>query len=330
MQTSGSGCARASTRFAAPARPVVAPRPTTGVVSSVVTRAAKVIDGKQIAQDIWKEIAVEVSALKANTGVTPGLAVVLVGSRKDSETYVRSKKKGCAEVGFNSFSTDLPETVTEADLLKVVQDYNADPNVHGILVQLPLPKHINDQVILDAIDLEKDVDGFSPTNIGCLAMRGRDPYFVPCTPKGCIELIERMKVPISGKKCVVIGRSNIVGMPAALLLQRRDATVTIIHSKTPDAQKICAEADIVIAACGRAEMVTGDYIKEGATVIDVGINAVDDPTAKKGYKLVGDVNYAQASAKAAYITPVPGGVGPMTIAMLLQNTLESAKKASKK
>ena len=211
---------------------------------------------------------------------------------------------------------------------QVVAAYNADPRVHGILVQLPLPKHISEKRILDAISIEKDVDGFHPLNIGCLAMRGRDPLFVPCTPKGCIELLERMKVPISGKKACVIGRSNIVGMPAALLLQRRDATVTIVHSRTPDGAKVCAEADIVIAACGVAEMVKGDWIKPGAVVIDVGINAKDDPTAKKGYRLVGDVDFEAAGAKASLITPVPGGVGPMTIAMLLQNTLEGAKRAA--
>ncbi|MEW5301965.1 MAG: hypothetical protein WDW36_004788 [Sanguina aurantia] len=290
------------------------------------THVAQLIDGKKIAEDIRKEIAAEVVLLKASTGVTPGLAVVLVGSRKDSETYVRSKKKGCAEAGIESYGTDLPETATEEEVLKVVAAYNADPNVHGILVQLPLPKHISETRILDAISIEKDVDGFHPLNMGALAMRGREPLFVPCTPRGCIELLERMNIPIAGKKAAVIGRSNIVGMPAALLLQKRDATVTIIHSRTPDAMAVCADADIVIAACGKAEMVTGDWIKPGAVVIDVGINAVDDPTTKKGYRLVGDVNFAEASAKASYITPVPGGVGPMTIAILLKNTLDGAKR----
>lgn len=291
-----------------------------------VRASAQLIDGKQIAADIRKEIAEEVAQIKAATGKVPGLAVVLVGTRKDSETYVRNKKKSCAEVGFKSFGTDLAEDVSEEELLAVVKAYNDDPEVHGILVQLPLPKHINEQRILDAISHEKDVDGFHPVNIGCLAMRGREPLFVPCTPKGCIELLERTGVQIAGKKAAVIGRSNIVGMPAALLLQRRDATVTIIHSRTPNPEQICQEADIVIAACGKAEMVRGDWIKPGAAVIDVGINAVDDPTAKRGYRLVGDVHFAEAAEKASHITPVPGGVGPMTIAMLMKNTLEGAKR----
>mmetsp|Transcript_15525 Transcript_15525/g.33697 ORF Transcript_15525/g.33697 Transcript_15525/m.33697 type:complete len:335 (+) Transcript_15525:69-1073(+) len=299
------------------------------VLNAVASSKATIIDGKKVAEDIRQEIAAEVAELKAKHNLTPGLAVVLVGSRKDSETYVRSKKKGCAEVGFQSFGTDLPETASEEDVLKVVQGYNADPQVHGILVQLPLPKHINEKTILDAISIEKDVDGFHPQNIGCLAMRGRDPLFVPCTPKGCIELLERYKIPIAGKRAVVVGRSNIVGLPAALLLQNRDATVTMVHSRTPNAEKICAEADIVVAACGKAEMVQGSWIKPGAAVIDVGINAVNDPSSKKGYRLVGDVAYEEAAEKAAYITPVPGGVGPMTIAMLLRNTLEGAKHTLK-
>lgn len=288
---------------------------------------AELIDGKAIAATVRKEIAEEVAAMKEKTGKVPGLAVVLVGARKDSETYVRNKKKACEEVGIISFGTDLPDTVSEEELLKVVADYNADPAVHGILVQLPLPKHINETRILDAIDMDKDVDGFHPTNVGCLTMRGREPLYVACTPKGCIELLERTGVPIKGKKAVVIGRSNTVGMPAALLLQRRDATVTVVHSRTPHPEEYVRDADIVIAACGIAEFCKGEWIKEGAAVIDVGINAVDDASSKRGYKLVGDVEFEAAKEKAAYITPVPGGVGPMTIAMLLQNTIEGAKRA---
>lgn len=292
--------------------------------------AAQLIDGKLIAETLRKEIAEETKLLQSETGVTPGLAVVLVGARKDSQAYVSSKKKGCAEVGFASYGADLPEEASEDEVLKVVEAYNADPKVHGILVQLPLPKHINERRILDAISLEKDVDGFHPTNIGCLAMRGREPLFVPCTPMGCIELLERYKIPIAGKRAVVVGRSNIVGLPASLLLQNRDATVTVVHSRTPNAEKICAEADIVIAACGKAEMVTGAWIKPGAAVIDVGINAVDDLTAKKGYRLVGDVKFSEVSQIAGFISPVPGGVGPMTIAQLLKNTLEGAKHSINK
>lgn len=300
------------------ALPVAAAAPVAG--------AAKIIDGKQIAEDIRKEIAAEVAQLKQATGRVPGLAVVLVGTRKDSETYVRSKKKACAEVGFESFGADLPETATEEEVLSVVAGYNADPNVHGILVQLPLPKHINEQRVLDAIDIHKDVDGFHPQNIGSLAMRGRSPLFVSCTPKGCLELLKRSGVQLSGKTAVVVGRSNIVGLPVALLLQNEDATVTMVHSRTPDAADVVRRADVVIAACGRAEMVKGDWIKPGAAVIDVGINAVDDASAKRGYRLVGDVDFKGASERAGAITPVPGGVGPMTIAMLLQNTLEGAKR----
>lgn len=312
--------------------------------------SAEIIDGKATAATIRQELKKEVDELKEKYGKAPGLAVVLVGERKDSQTYVRNKKKACEEVGIVSYGTDLPETATEEEVLQVVASYNADPNVHGILVQLPLPKHMNEQKILDAISIEKDVDGFHPVNIGSLAMRGRDPKFIPCTPKGCIELLKRAGVTMSGKKAAVVGRSNIVGMPAALLLQREDATVTVIHSRTPNAREICSTADIVIAACGKAEMVEGSWIKEGAAVIDVGINAVDvrlhgsflaligrpcinfvvivqDANSKRGYRLVGDVNFNQASEKASYITPVPGGVGPMTIAMLLRNCVDGAKVA---
>jgi 5,10-methylene-tetrahydrofolate dehydrogenase/methenyl tetrahydrofolate cyclohydrolase len=288
---------------------------------------AELIDGKAIAQTIRQEIASEVQQLKEKYGKVPGLAVVLVGARKDSETYVRNKKKACDEVGIKSFGTDLPEDATEEEVLKVVQDYNANPEVHGILVQLPLPKHMNEQRVLDAISLEKDVDGFHPFNIGCLAMRGREAIYTSCTPKGCMALLDRSDVELKGKLACVVGRSNIVGTPAAMLLQNRDATVTIVHSRTPNAQEICSKADVVIAACGKPEMVTGDWIKQGAVVIDVGINAVDDPSAKRGYRLVGDVKFSEAAEKASKITPVPGGVGPMTIAMLVQNTLEGAKRA---
>lgn len=209
----------------------------------------------------------------------------------------------------------------------MVQQYNADPNVHGVLVQLPLPSHVNEERVLGAISLEKDVDGFHPINIGRLAMRGRDPLFVPCTPKGCIELLERSGVAISGKRAVVVGRSNIVGMPAAMLLQRRDATVTVVHSRTPHPEELIRQADIVIAAVGIAEFVKADWLKPGAAVIDVGINPVPDDTKKTGYRLVGDVQYGEALKVAGAITPVPGGVGPMTIAMLLSNTLEGAQRA---
>lgn len=289
--------------------------------------SAQIIDGKEIAATIRGEIKADVEAMQSKYGKVPGLAAVLVGSRKDSQTYVRMKKKACAEVGITSFGHDLPEDISQPELLKIVKDLNANPNVHGILVQLPLPDHIDDEEILGAISLEKDVDGFHPLNIGRLSMKRRDPLFVPCTPKGCIELLDRTGVSIEGKRAVVLGRSNIVGLPVAMLLLHRNATLTICHSRTKDLPGVVREADILIAAVGRAEMVRGDWLKPGAVVIDVGVNAVDDPTSDKGYKLVGDVAFNEAREVAGAITPVPGGVGPMTIAMLLRNTTDSAKRA---
>jgi len=289
---------------------------------------AEIIDGKAIAATIRQEIAVEVADMKAKTGRVPGLATVLVGSRRDSQSYVRMKKRACAEVGITSFGHDLPADISQDDLLKVVQELNADPDVNGILVQLPLPDHIDDETILGAISLEKDVDGFHPLNIGRLSMKMRDPLFVPCTPKGCIELLDRTGVEIEGKRAVVLGRSNIVGLPVAMLLLHRNATLTICHSRTKDLPGVVREADILIAAVGRAEMVKGDWVKPGAVVIDVGVNAVDDATRKKGYRLVGDVDFAEVKEVAAAITPVPGGVGPMTIAMLLRNTMDGAKRTA--
>jgi 5,10-methylene-tetrahydrofolate dehydrogenase/methenyl tetrahydrofolate cyclohydrolase len=287
--------------------------------------SAQLIDGKAIAATIRGEIAAEVDAMKAQYGKVPGLATVLVGERRDSQTYVRMKKKACAEVGITSFGHDLPADISQEELLKVVRDLNANPEVNGILVQLPLPDHIDDEEVLGAIDLEKDVDGFHPINIGRLSMKRRDPLFVPCTPKGCIELLDRSGIEIEGKRAVVLGRSNIVGLPVAMLLLHRNATLTICHSRTKDLPGVVREADILIAAVGRAEMVRGDWVKPGVAVIDVGINAVDDPTRERGYRLVGDVAFDEVKEVAAAITPVPGGVGPMTIAMLLRNTTDSAK-----
>lgn len=289
--------------------------------------SAKIIDGKEIAATIRGEIKAEVEKMKAEYGQVPGLATVLVGERKDSQTYVRMKKKACAEVGITSFGHDLPAAIGQADLLKIVQDLNANPDVHGILVQLPLPDHIDDEEILGAVNLDKDVDGFHPINIGRLSMKRRDPLFVPCTPKGCIELLDRTGVAIEGKRAVVLGRSNIVGLPVAMLLLHRNATLTICHSRTQNLPDVVRQADILIAAVGRAEMVRGDWIKPDAVVIDVGVNAVDDPTREKGYRLTGDVAFDEAKEVASAITPVPGGVGPMTIAMLLRNTTDSARRA---
>jgi 5,10-methylene-tetrahydrofolate dehydrogenase/methenyl tetrahydrofolate cyclohydrolase len=288
--------------------------------------SAHIIDGKAIAATIRGEIATEVEAMTAQHGKVPGLATVLVGQRRDSQTYVRMKKKACAEVGITSFGHDLPEDISQEELLKVVRDLNANPEVNGILVQLPLPDHIDDEEILGGVDLEKDVDGFHPINIGRLSMKRRDPLFVPCTPKGCIELLDRSGIEIEGKRAVVLGRSNIVGLPVAMLLLHRNATLTICHSRTQDLPGVVREADILIAAVGRAEMVRGDWVKPGVSVIDVGINAVDDSTRERGYRLVGDVAFDEVKEVAAAITPVPGGVGPMTIAMLLRNTTDSAKR----
>jgi len=290
---------------------------------------AKVIDGKLVAKQVREEIAVEVTRMKDAIGIVPGLAVILVGSRKDSQTYVRNKKKACEAVGIKSYEVNLPEDSSEEEVIKHIASFNSDPSVHGILVQLPLPRHMNDENILNAVSIEKDVDGFHPLNIGRLAMQGRDPFFVPCTPKGCMELLHRYGVEIKGKRAVVIGRSNIVGMPAALLLQKANATVSIVHSQTKNPEEITRQADIVIAAVGVANLVRGNWIKPGAAIIDVGINPVDDPESPRGYRLVGDVCYEEASKVAGAITPVPGGVGPMTIAMLLSNTLESAKRIHK-
>ncbi|XP_075096776.1 bifunctional protein FolD 2-like isoform X1 [Nicotiana tabacum] len=299
---------------------------------------ATIIDGKAIAQTIRSEIASEVRLLSEKYGKVPGLAVVIVGNRKDSQSYVNMKRKSCAELGIQSFDIDLPEDVAEDELISKVHELNANPDVHGqslaivgsILVQLPLPKHINEERVLGEISLEKDVDGFHPLNIGKLAMKGRQPLFLPCTPKGCIELLHRSGISIKGKNAVVVGRSNIVGLPVSLLLLKENATVTIVHSRTEEPEKIVREADIIIAAAGQAMMIKGSWIKPGAAVIDVGTNAVDDPTRKSGYRLVGDVDFQEACNVAGWITPVPGGVGPMTVAMLLKNTLDGAKRVIEK
>ncbi|RCV05776.1 hypothetical protein SETIT_1G109700v2 [Setaria italica] len=327
-----------SRRLFAAARPQLLPRPprmdsvpaaaASSAESATVAAdaSAKVIDGKLVAKQVREEIAVEVTKMKDVIGIVPGLAVILVGSRKDSQTYVRNKKKACEAVGIKSYEVNLPEDSSEEEVIQHIASFNSDPSVHGILVQLPLPRHMNDENVLNAVSIEKDVDGFHPLNIGRLAMQGRDPFFVPCTPKGCMELLHRYGVEIKGKRAVVIGRSNIVGMPAALLLQKANATVSIVHSQTKNPEEITRQADIIIAAVGVANLVRGNWIKPGAAIIDVGINPVDDPESPRGYRLVGDVCYEEASKVAGAITPVPGGVGPMTIAMLLSNTLESAKR----
>ncbi|RWR94153.1 bifunctional protein FolD 2-like protein [Cinnamomum micranthum f. kanehirae] len=295
-------------------------------MASEEQKEATIIDGKAIAQTIRNEIASEVLLLSQKYGKVPGLAVVIVGNRKDSQSYVNMKRKACCELGIRSYDIDLPEEVSEEEVVKKVHELNDDPDVHGILVQLPLPKHINEEKVLTEISIEKDVDGFHPLNIGKLAMKGREPLFQPCTPKGCVELLTRSGVSIRGKKAVVVGRSNIVGLPVALLLLKADATVTVVHSHTRDSESIIRSADIIIAAAGQPMMIKGDWIKPGAAVIDVGTNAIDDPSRKSGYRLVGDVDFQEVKKVAGLLTPVPGGVGPMTVAMLLKNTLDGAKR----
>ncbi|XP_033509773.1 bifunctional protein FolD 1, mitochondrial isoform X1 [Nicotiana tomentosiformis] len=319
---------------------------------------ARIIDGISEAEQIRASIAVEVSRMKESTGKVPGLAVVLVGQRQDSLAYVRKKIMACHEVGFRFSLAELPESCTEEEICDALSNYNKDASIHGILVQLPLPQHFDEGKILNVLSLEKDVDGFHPLNIGNLAIQGREPLFIPCTPKGCIELLLRSDVEIAGKRAVVIGRSNIVGLPAFLLLQvihlshiavnllhsyksnflqisvphehclqRHHATVSIVHAYSENPEMITREADILVAAAGVPNLVRGSWLKPGAVVLDVGINPIEDLESENGYRLIGDVCFDEAVKIASAITPVPGGVGPMTVAMLLQNTLEAAKRA---
>ena len=290
--------------------------------------SVKIIDGKAIAADLRARVKEGVYELESAGGPTPGLATVLVGDNPASETYVRMKRKKSAEVGIESFAHQLPANISQEELEALVEQLNEDPGVHGILVQLPLPDGLDEEAVLSKIQLEKDVDGFHPINIGRLAQKGREPAFVPATPAGCITLLKHAGADLDGANAVVLGRSNIVGMPVALLLIRENATVTVCHSHTQDLPGVCRAADVLIVAIGRAEMVRGDWIKPGAYVIDVGINRVDDPSQARGYRLVGDVAFEEAVEVAGAITPVPGGVGPMTIATLLQNTLKAAQLAS--
>jgi methylenetetrahydrofolate dehydrogenase (NADP+)/methenyltetrahydrofolate cyclohydrolase len=281
---------------------------------------SKLISGKEVSLKVKNQVAEETAELKKQ-GITPGLAVIIVGNDPASRVYVNSKKKACAEVGFNSYEYALPEETTQEELLELVQKLNNDNNVNGILCQLPLPKHIEENAIINAIKAEKDVDAFHPFNVGKIMIG--EYAFLPCTPAGVMELIDSTGVEISGKSCVVIGRSNIVGKPMAMLLLHRSGTVTICHSKTQNLQDICRNADILVAAVGRANFVTEDMVKDGAVVIDVGMNRLENG------KLCGDVDFENVEKKASFITPVPGGVGPMTIAMLMKNTLTAAKMHNK-
>lgn len=278
---------------------------------------AKLINGKEVSASVKLRVKNQTEELIEKSGITPGLAVVIVGNDPASRVYVNSKKKACAEVGFNSYEYALPEDTTQQELLELVEKLNNDSKVNGILCQLPLPKQIDENAIINAIKPEKDVDAFHPFNVGKIMIG--EFAFLPCTPAGVMELIDSTGVEVSGKNCVVIGRSNIVGKPMSMLLLHRSGTVTICHSKTQNLTEICKNADILVAAVGRANFVTVDMVKEGAVVIDVGMNRLENG------KLCGDVDFNEVEKKASFITPVPGGVGPMTIAMLMQNTLTAAK-----
>jgi methylenetetrahydrofolate dehydrogenase (NADP+)/methenyltetrahydrofolate cyclohydrolase len=290
---------------------------------------AQIIDGKQVAADMRAELKDEVARLKEK-GIVPGLGVILVGEDPASKSYVTAKERACEEIGLYSDDNRLPAETSQTELMALVRKMNSDPKVHGILVQLPLPKHLNEAEVLLAIDPAKDVDGFHPMNVGKMVVG--EEAFLPCTPHGVIQLLIRSGVTIEGAEVVIVGRSNIVGKPLAnMLIQKkpnRNATVTVCHTRTKDLAYHTKRADVLIAAAGRPNTITADMVKEGVVVIDVGVNRVDDPTKKKGYRLVGDVDFERVAEKASFITPVPGGVGPMTITMLLYNTVESAKRTA--
>ena len=284
----------------------------------------KILDGKKLSLEIREEIAAEVKEMTDRGKEPPGLAVILVGDDGPSKVYVAAKKKACDKAGIYSLEMYLPKTITQLELLAKIRELNNNPKIHGILLQLPLPKHLDEMAAINAIDPRKDVDGFHPLNIGNLNLNV-DTY-VPCTPLGVMETINRYQIPIEGKRALVIGRSNVVGKPMATLLTKGNATVTLAHSRTKDLPAQVKNAEIVVAAIGKPEFIKGEWFSEGVVILDVGTNTVDDPTKPRGYRLVGDVEYETAAKKASMITPVPGGLGPMTIAMLLLNTLKSKKK----
>ena len=289
---------------------------------------ANLIDGRQIAQKVYQDLRIQISELKTK-GITPGLAVVLIGNDPASRTYVGAKDKMSRELGLHSLKIELPAETTQSELVRRVEELNADPAVHGILVQSPPPKHIDEQAIVRALDPRKDVDGFHPENVAKLALD--DPSgFVPCTPLGVQRLLLESNIPFSGSQVVILWRSMIVGKPLALLLMRKgkdaDATVTVVHSRTRNLEQVTSRADILVAAIGRANFVQAQHVRDGAVVIDVGINRIEDSASPRGYRLVGDVDFESVQAKASAITPVPGGVGPMTIAMLMSNTVKAARQ----
>lgn len=293
----------------------------------------QILDGKKLSLEIKEEVKTKVAEYKATLGKVPGLSVIIVGTDPASQVYVRNKAKTCVEIGMNSEVIELPDTISQKELLEKIETLNNNPDVHGILVQQPLPKQIDEFAITLAIRPDKDVDGFHPENVGRLVIGKLDECFVSCTPYGIIEILTRYNIETKGKHCVIVGRSNIVGKPMAnLMVQKLDhmnCTVTVCHSATPDIAAHTKQADILIAAIGKAHFITGDMVKPGAVVIDVGINRLDDSSKKKGYRLVGDVDYEAVSEKTSAITPVPGGVGPMTISMLISNTLKSFKRFNK-
>lgn len=278
---------------------------------------AKILDGKMVSQRVKDELREEVARLKKDKGLVPGLAVIIVGEDPASKIYVRNKKRACEEIGIHSEEYALPEETTQEELLDLVERLNHKEDIHGILCQMPLPRHLDEKAVINAISPKKDVDAFHPVNVGKIMIGDYD--FLPCTPAGVMELIKESGIDVCGKECVVVGRSNIVGKPMSMLLLHQHGTVTICHSRTKDLKEVCRRADILVAAVGVPELITGDMVKEGAVVIDVGMNRLENK------KLVGDVNFAEASERASAITPVPGGVGPMTIAMLMKNTVRAAQ-----
>jgi methylenetetrahydrofolate dehydrogenase (NADP+) / methenyltetrahydrofolate cyclohydrolase len=290
---------------------------------------AKIIDGKTVAEEIRSQVVADIDILVKNGKQKPGLATVLIGDNPASQVYVRMKQKACEEVGIESRGYELPANAREEEIEKLIHELNRDPKINGILVELPLPAGLDEERILNAVSIEKDVDGFHPLNIGRLAQKGRDPLFLPCTPAGVMYLLSKEMPSMEGINAVVLGRSNIVGMPVALLLVRTNATVTICHSHSRNLPDIVRSADVLVAAVGKPQMVRGDWVKPGAIVIDVGINRVEDPSRKSGYRLDGDVAFDEVKEMAGAITPVPGGVGPMTTAMLLSNTMRAVKLANK-
>ena len=291
---------------------------------------AKIIDGRAIAEALREEVRAAVSERVSIGLPAPGLGTIIIGDNPASKVYVRMKHKACQEAGILSIGHELPADSTQEEVESLVRSLNEDARIHGILVQLPLPAGLDEERVLNTVQFQKDVDGFHPINIGRLAQKGREPLFIPATPSGVMYLLEHSGATLDGANAVVLGRSNIVGMPVSLLLVDANATVTICHSHTRDIPAICRTADVLITAVGRPEFVRGDWIKPGATVIDVGVNRVEDPSQKRGYRLVGDVAFEEAVTVAGALTPVPGGVGPMTIAMLLRNTLRAARLADGK